>query len=131
LLNRNSTTAGSGRSADIKSGVALHYAVIKPDGKPPCNVRIIIEGRQMQHLRGIRQDPPIRRDASSSATRATQSASRPSSALRGMAMVEVSCELSPPLYQACSAAPLPTPDVAIALATLRDDNGDAAKRHRL
>ena len=123
-------------AADDKSGVALHYAVIKAfEGKPPCNVRIIIEGDE--EYGGTFEEYPAENPALFAADAiiigdtGNIQVGQPTftSALRGMAMVEVACEtLAAPVHSGMFGGPAPDALMSLIalLATLRDAHGDPA-----
>ncbi len=123
-------------AADDKSGVALHYALVRAfDGAPPCNIRIIIEGDE--EYGGTFEEYPQKNpalfaaDAIIVADTGNIEVGQPTftSALRGMAMVEVTVEtLAAPVHSGMFGGPAPDALMALIalLATLRDANGDAA-----
>lgn len=123
-------------AADDKSGVALHYAVIKAfEGAPPCTVRVIIEGDE-EYGGSFEEFPPehpemFAADAIIVGDTGNVEVGQPTftSALRGMAAVEVTIEtLSSPVHSGMFGGPAPDALMAMIalLATLRDANGDPA-----
>lgn len=122
--------------ADDKSGVALHYAVIKAfEGSPPCTVRVIIEGDE--EYGGSFEEFPLEQpemfaaDAIIVGDTGNVEVGQPTftSALRGMATVEVTVEtLAAPVHSGMFGGPAPDALMALIalLATLRDANGDPA-----
>lgn len=123
-------------AADDKSGVALHYALVRAfDGNPPCNVRIIIEGDE-EYGGTFEEYPPqnpelFAADVIIIADTGNVKVGEPTftSALRGMAMVDVTVEtLAAPVHSGMFGGPAPDALMALItlLATLRDSNGDAA-----
>jgi acetylornithine deacetylase/succinyl-diaminopimelate desuccinylase-like protein len=123
-------------TADDKSGIALHYALVRAfDGAPPCNIKIIIEGDE-EYGGTFEEYPPtdpdlFTADAIIIADTGSVRVGQPTftSALRGMAMVEVTVEtLAAPVHSGMFGGPAPDALMSLItlLATLRDENGDAA-----
>lgn len=121
-------------AADDKSGIALHYAVVKAfEGRPPCTLRIIIEGDE-EYGGSFEEFPPehpamFAADAIVIADTGNVRVGQPTftSALRGMGMVEVKVEtLEAPVHSGLFGGPAPDALMVLIklLATLRDDNGD-------
>ncbi|MCB9411498.1 MAG: dipeptidase [Actinobacteria bacterium] len=122
--------------ADDKSGVALHYALVRAfDAQPPCNIRIIIEGDE-EYGGTFEEYPPqnpelFAADVIIIADTGNITVGQPTftSALRGMAMVEVSvATLAAPVHSGMFGGPAPDALMALItlLATLRDADGNAA-----
>lgn len=121
-------------AADDKSGVVLHAAVIRAfDGRPPCTLRVIIEGDE--EYGGSFEDFPRQHpemfaaDAIIIADTGNIEVGVPTftSALRGMAMVTVSvATLADPVHSGMFGGPAPDALMALItlLATLRDADGD-------
>ena len=123
-------------AADDKSGVVLHAAVVRAfGGKPPCTLRIIIEGDE--EYGGSFDDYPrshpemFAADALIIADTGNIEVGVPTLtvALRGMAAVTVSVKtLEGAVHSGMFGGPAPDALMALVtlLATLRDANGDTA-----
>lgn len=123
-------------AADDKSGVVLHAAVVRAfEGHPPCTLRIIVEGDEeyggsfeefpREHPEMFAADAIIIADTGNIEVGVPTF----TSALRGMAMVEVGVEtLVDPVHSGMFGGPAPDALMTLitVLATLRDGAGDVA-----
>ncbi len=123
-------------AADDKSGVVIHAAVMRAfDGRPPCTLRVIIEGEE--EWGGPFADYPrtypevFAADAIVVADVGNARLGEPTftTALRGMAAVSVECRtLAGAVHSGMFGGPAPDALMALIglLATLRDADGETA-----